>query len=69
MQPATLANLITNGNGLRVFCNACHRCRDLDVDAMAQRYGPAMELPELGRRARCECGHKGGSVQVVAVRW
>jgi hypothetical protein len=69
MQPATLANLIVNNNGLRVFCGACYRCRDLDVDALAVRFGPAMELPEIGRRARCICGHKGGSVQVVAVHW
>ena len=69
MPTATLANLITNDNGLRVFCGACHRCRELDVNALADRFGPAMELPEIGRRARCECGHKGGAVQVVAVRW
>ena len=69
MSPSSLANLIANRHGLRVFCGACHSCRDLDVDALAQRYGPAMELPEIGRRARCKCGHKGGSVQVVAVRW
>jgi hypothetical protein len=67
---ATLANLIANDNGLRVFCNSCMRCVDLDVQALVGRYGGAMELPEIGRRSRCKaCGAKGGSIQVVAVRW
>jgi hypothetical protein len=38
MSPSSLANLIANGHGLRVFCSACYRCRDLDVGALAQRY-------------------------------
>lgn len=66
---ATLANLIANDNGLRVFCNACQRCAELDVHALVGRYGEAMELPEIGRRSRCKaCGAKGGNVKVVAVR-
>ena len=66
---ATLANLIANDHGLRVFCDACGRCVDLDVDTLVGRHGEAMELPEIGRRARCKsCGEKGGSVQVVAVK-
>ena len=68
--PATLANLVINDNGLRVFCDRCGRCADLDVSRLVGRYGPAMPLPEIGRRSRCTCcGAKGGSVQVVAVRW
>ena len=43
---ATLANLITNDNGLRVFCDGCDRCVDLDVDVLVIRYGGDMELPE-----------------------
>jgi hypothetical protein len=67
---ATLDNLIANDNGLRVFCNSCVRCVDLDVGALVQRYGAKMPLPEKGRRSRCTaCGTKGGSVQVVAVGW
>ena len=70
MQPATLDNLITNDNGLRVFCDDCGRCVDLDVAELASRLGAAMSLPEIGRRSRCTaCGAKGGSVQVVAVGW
>jgi len=69
MQPATLSNLTQNSFGLRVFCGACNRVAELDVDALADRYGPAMELPEIGKRARCLSGHKGGAVQVVAARW
>ena len=70
MQPATLSNLIANDNGLRVFCNSCYRCRDLDVEKLVGIYGRGMELPEIGKRARCgECGGKGASVQVVAVSW
>ena len=66
---ATLANLIANDHGLRVFCDACGRCVDLNVETLVSRHGEAMELPEIGRRARCsECGGKGGSVQVVAVK-
>lgn len=65
---ATLANLVANDNDLRVFCNSCVRCVDLDVDALVERYGGAMPLPEIGRRSRCEAsGTKGGKVQVVAV--
>lgn len=66
MQPATLQNLITNDNGLRLFCDGCGHCVDVDVAVMVSRYGKAMALPEIGRRSRCrECGAKGGSVQVV----
>jgi len=65
----TLDNLIVNANGLRVFCDACGRCVDLDVNYLVERHGPAMPLPEIGRRSRCSaCGKKGGSVQVMAVR-
>jgi hypothetical protein len=63
---ATLDNLIQNDNGLRVFCDHCVRCVDLDVAALVERYGTLMQLPEIGRRSRCKaCGAKGGSVQVV----
>ncbi len=66
---ATLANLVANDHGLRVFCDACGRCVDLDVEALVERHGSAMPLLEIGRRARCSaCGGKGGSVQVVAVK-
>ena len=70
MNPATLANLVTNDNGLRVFCDGCGRCVDLDVDKLVSTHGSDMPVPEIGRRSRCtECGTKGGSVQVVAVVW
>lgn len=68
--PATLANLVANDNGLRVFCDRCGRCVDPDVRLLVERLGSAMPLPEIGRRSRCtRCGSKGGLVQVVAVRW
>ena len=67
---ATLANLITNDSDLRIFCDGCNRVADMDVARLAERYGKAMPLPEIGRRARCKgCGGRGGSVQVVAVKW
>lgn len=70
MNPATLSNVIQNDNDLRVFCDNCRRCRNLDVHALAKILGSDIPVPEIGRRARCtECGHKGGSMQVVAVRW
>lgn len=70
MSPATLSNLVANDNDLRLFCDGCGRCVDVDVPVMVDLYGPAMPLPEIGRRSRCRvCGTKGGSVQVVAVRW
>jgi len=48
---------MANDNELRVFCDSCSRCRDLDVDALVNKYGSDMELPEIGKRARCgECG-------------
>jgi len=70
MTLATLDNLVANDNGLRVFCSHCQRCADLDIEALVRRYGPRMALPEIGKRCRClECGERGGSVQVVGVRW
>lgn len=66
---ATLANLLSNNHGLRVFCDACKRVAEVDVEQVAKRCGTAITLPEIGRRARCrDCGELGGSVQVVAVR-
>jgi hypothetical protein len=63
----TLDNLIANDSGLRVFCDDCGRCVDLDVAKLASRLGTAMPLPEISRRSRCTaCGAKGGSVEVVA---
>jgi len=70
MEPATLSNLIANDNDLRLFCDGCGRCVDADISRLVKRFGAAIPLPEIGRRSRCsECGAKGGSVQVVAVRW
>lgn len=67
---ATLANLITNDNGLRVFCDHCQHVAELDIADLARRYGGGVELPDIGKRARCRsCGGLGGSVQVIAVRW
>ena len=66
---ATLANLLSNNHGLRVFCNACKRVADIDVEAIAAKYGRSVTLTEIGAKARCnECGGLGGSLQVVAVR-
>ena len=66
---ATLANLLSNNHGLRVFCDACKRVTDVDVQALAAKYGRSVTLAEIGAKARCnECGGLGGSVQVVAVR-
>lgn len=42
----------------------------MDVPKLVERYGKAMPLPEIARRALCSaCGGRGGSVQVVAVEW
>ena len=66
---ATLANLLSNQHGLRVFCDACQRVADIDVQAIAARYGQSIALAQIGARARCKgCGELGGSVQVVAVQ-
>ncbi len=68
--PATLVSLIANNHGLRVFCGSCSHVVDMDVPKLAERYGKAMPLPEIARRASCRaCGGRGGSVQVVAVEW
>ena len=65
---ATLASLVANDYGLRVFCHACGHCADLDVDALVNHLGEEMALPEIGNRARCRsCDSRGASVQVVAV--
>ena len=68
--PATLNNVIKNGNGLRVFCEnpSCRIVRELDVHALAARFGGSLGVPEIGRRARCkDCGHLGGQMQVVVL--
>ena len=66
---ATLANLLSNNHGLRVFCDACKRVADVDVETIAAKYGRSITLTEIGAKARCnECGGLGGSVQVVAVQ-
>ena len=68
VMPATLNNVISNGNGLRVFCGGCGVVRDLNVYALAERYGGNLGVPEIGRRARCQaCGHLGGQMQVVVL--
>ena len=60
---ATLANLLSNNHGLRVFCDAFKRVADIDVDAIAAKYGRGVTLAEIGAKARCnECGEFGGSV-------
>ena len=67
--PTTLANLLSNNHGLRVFCDACMRVVDIDVQAIAAKYGRSVTLKEIGAKARCKaCGGLGGSVQVVTVR-
>ena len=54
---ATLANLLSNNHVLRVFCDACRRVADIDVEAIAAKYGRGVMLTEIGAKARCnECG-------------
>ena len=66
---ATLANILSNNHALRVFCDACMRVVDIDVQAIAAKYGRSVTLAQIGARARCNgCGELGGSVQVVAVQ-
>jgi len=47
---ATLANLLSNNHGLRVFCDACKRVADVDVEAIAAKYGRSVTLTEIGVR-------------------
>ena len=49
---ATLANLLSNNHGLRVFCDACKRVEDIDVNAIAAKYGGSVTLTEISARAR-----------------
>ena len=66
---ATLANILSNNHALRVFCDACKRVADVDVEAIPAKYGRSITLNEIGAKARCnECGGLGSSLQVVAVR-
>jgi hypothetical protein len=52
-----------------MFCDAYKRVADVDVEAIAAKYGGSVTLKEIGAKARCnECGGLGGSVQVVAVQ-
>jgi hypothetical protein len=44
MNPAILADLIQINNDLRIFCNGCGRCRDLDVHTLAKTLGPQMAV-------------------------
>ena len=65
----TLANLLSNNHGLRVFCDACKRVADVDVEKIAEAYGRSITLAQIGQKARCSaCGNLGGGVQLVAVK-
>ena len=44
------------------------RVADIDVEAIAAKYGRSVTLTEIDAKPRCKaCGGLGGSVQVVAV--
>ena len=67
---ATLRNLTDMNYGLAAFCKGCDRYTQFDVAQLVERYGPDMELPTIGHRAKCTaCGHKGAAIQVQAVIW
>lgn len=66
--PATLANLIARGVLLRLDCPACAHSVTLDPRELAAIHGGGLEVPAIGRAARCTragCGHKGAETQVV----
>ena len=45
-----------------MFCDACKHVVDIDVKAIAAKYGRGVMLTEIGAKARCnECGGPGGS--------
>ena len=68
--PATLAQLLQCNQGLRGICGSCGHVAELDTLALSLRFGESAPVPLLGSRLRCsKCGHLGGRVQVVAVRW
>lgn len=51
-----------------MFCDACRRVADIDVAAIAAKYGRSITLTEIDAKAPCKaCGGLGGSVQVVPV--
>ncbi len=50
---ANLATLLSNNHGIRVFCDACKRVADIDVEAIALKYGRGVTLTEIGAKARC----------------
>ena len=67
MAAATLENLVEHKNGFRLTCDGCHRVVEMNVDELVKKLGDQAELPAIAKRAKCkECGHKGGSVTVVA---
>jgi hypothetical protein len=40
-----------------MFYDACKRAADIDVEAIAAKYGRSVMLTEIGAKARCnECG-------------
>jgi hypothetical protein len=48
---ATLVSLIEKDYGLRLFCGACKRVSDIDVEAIAAKYGLSVTLTEIGAKA------------------
>ena len=49
---ATLGNLVDNNHGLRIFCDACSRESEVDVDQLLALYGRDLTLPEVvGKRS------------------
>jgi len=59
---ASLANRIEDDHALHMFCDAFKRVADIDVEAIAAKYGRSVMLTEIGAKARCnECGGLGSS--------
>ena len=49
---ATLANLLSNNHGLRVFCDARKRVAEVDIEQVAKCCETAITLLEIGRSSK-----------------
>lgn len=47
----TLGSMLNGGCKVRVICEKCHECRDVDLHALAARVG--IEYSLIDRRCRC----------------
>lgn len=62
----TLGDLKRNGLDIRLFCLACDRTTDLDIEDLVARYDAATPVQDIYDRFRCSgCGRPADQMHVA----